>query len=81
MEGDSASVTIVYYPTFRIMCSLGTNRAADLNMMALFNARDWTANDWRVLFSEAGSRFVLRSVIQPTGSALAILDLRCNAEG
>ncbi|KAI0871506.1 sterigmatocystin 8-O-methyltransferase [Hypoxylon argillaceum] len=56
-------------------------RAADLSMTALFNARDRTANDWRALFSEADSRFLLKSVIQPAGSGLAILDLRWNAEG
>ncbi|KAJ2999003.1 hypothetical protein NUW58_g143 [Xylaria curta] len=56
-------------------------RAADLSMTALFNARDRTANDWKALFTEADRRFVLKSVIQPTGSALAILDLRWNAEG
>ncbi|KAI0192154.1 O-methyltransferase-domain-containing protein [Astrocystis sublimbata] len=56
-------------------------RAADLSMTALFNARDRTASDWRALFSEADRRFILESVIQPTGSALAMMDLRWNAEG
>ncbi|KAI1358363.1 O-methyltransferase-domain-containing protein [Xylaria arbuscula] len=55
-------------------------RAADLSMTALFNARDRTAKDWKALFAEADSRFVLESVIQPTGSALAMMDLRWNAE-
>ncbi|KAI1108308.1 O-methyltransferase-domain-containing protein [Nemania sp. NC0429] len=56
-------------------------RSADLSMMTLFNARDRTIEDWRDLFSEADGRFVLKSVIQPTGSALAILDLRWNSGG
>ncbi|KAI1275240.1 O-methyltransferase-domain-containing protein [Xylaria sp. FL0933] len=55
-------------------------RAADLSMTTLFNARDRNSEDWRALFSEADSRFVLKSVIQPAGSALAILDLRWNDE-
>lgn len=55
-------------------------RAADLSMTALFNARDRTAADWKNLFSEADSRFVLESVIQPPGSALAMLDLRWKAD-
>ncbi|KAI0505651.1 O-methyltransferase-domain-containing protein [Xylaria bambusicola] len=55
-------------------------RAADLSMTALFNARDRTVDDWRALFSEADSRFLLKSVIQPMGSALAMMDLRWNGE-
>ncbi|KAH9883976.1 O-methyltransferase-domain-containing protein [Xylariomycetidae sp. FL2044] len=56
-------------------------RAGDLSMTALFNSRDRSAGDWKALLSEADPRFILMSVIQPSGSALAILDVHWNAEG
>jgi hypothetical protein len=44
-------------------------------MTALFNAQDRTINDWKTLLSQADSRFVLENVIEPKGSALAILEV------
>ncbi|KAF7534727.1 hypothetical protein G7054_g5962 [Neopestalotiopsis clavispora] len=52
-----------------------TLRAADLSMTALFNAQDRTIDDWKTLLSQADSRFVLENVIEPKGSALAILEV------
>lgn len=49
-------------------------RAADLNMAAVFNARERTVDEWRELFSGTDSRFVLNQVIEPKGSALGILE-------
>jgi hypothetical protein len=55
--------------------TLGVNRAADLSMTALFNARDRTISDWKSLLSQADSRFVLKNVVEPKGSALSILEV------
>ncbi|KAL2756633.1 hypothetical protein ACRALDRAFT_1080807 [Sodiomyces alcalophilus JCM 7366] len=49
-------------------------RAADLNMAAVFNARERMVSEWRELFSSTDARFVLNQVIEPKGSALGILE-------
>ncbi|KAL7755528.1 hypothetical protein ACKLNR_014626 [Fusarium oxysporum f. sp. zingiberi] len=49
-------------------------RVADLNMAALFNARERTTKEWEALLKEASPRFVLKEVIIPKGSTLAIIE-------
>lgn len=44
-------------------------------MGALFNAKERTLREWRALFAEADSRFVLTSVRRPEGSALAVMEV------
>ncbi|RYP67312.1 hypothetical protein DL770_008641 [Monosporascus sp. CRB-9-2] len=56
-------------------------RAADLNMAAIFNAQERTVEEWKALLTEADSRFKLTKVIQPRGSALAILEVVWEGEG
>lgn len=51
------------------------HRVADLNMGALFNARERTASEWEALLNEASPRFILRGVVVPKGSDLAIIDV------
>ncbi|ROW02484.1 hypothetical protein VMCG_06063 [Cytospora schulzeri] len=49
-------------------------RSADLSLMATFNARERTAADWKTLVEGADPGFVLKSVVEPEGSALGILE-------
>ncbi|KAI0469792.1 S-adenosyl-L-methionine-dependent methyltransferase [Xylariaceae sp. FL0804] len=51
-------------------------RSIDLNMGAAFNAQERTVNDWKGILRNADARFVLKDVIQPKGSALALVDVR-----
>lgn len=51
-------------------------RSADLNMGAIFNARERSVAEWKALITEADARFQLKQVIQPKGSALAIMEVR-----
>lgn len=44
-------------------------------MAAIFNSRERTVVEWRALFAEADSRFTLRTVIEPKGSSLGILEV------
>ncbi|KAI1778087.1 O-methyltransferase-domain-containing protein [Hypoxylon cercidicola] len=48
-------------------------RSADLNMGAMFNGRERSASEWKDLFASADPRFVLEGIIEPKGSALAII--------
>lgn len=47
----------------------------NLQMMALFNAKERTLADWKVLFAAADSRLVLKSVHTPNGSEMSIMEL------
>ena len=47
-------------------------------MGAAFNARERTVSEWKMLLAEADSRFSLKSVIEPPGSALGILEIIWN---
>lgn len=44
-------------------------------MGALFNSKERTIEEWRVLLSDADPRFVLQGVTEPKGSALGILEV------
>ncbi|KAI0595332.1 Sodium:solute symporter family-domain-containing protein [Biscogniauxia sp. FL1348] len=48
----------------------------DLNMGAAFHAQERTVSDWEGILRNADARFVLQDVIQPKGSALAVVDVR-----
>ncbi|KAI0023442.1 sterigmatocystin 8-O-methyltransferase [Xylariomycetidae sp. FL0641] len=50
-------------------------RSEDLNMAAVFNARERTLSEWRTLFSEADARFILKSVNKPRGSTLSLMEV------
>lgn len=52
------------------------NRSADLNMSAVFNARERTATEWKELVKKADSRFQVEDIVLPRGSALALIDIR-----
>ncbi|RYO75687.1 hypothetical protein DL766_007065 [Monosporascus sp. MC13-8B] len=56
-------------------------RAADLNMLALFNARERSAREWGALLARADAKFVLKGVIEPPGSSLALIDIRWDCTG
>ena len=43
-------------------------------MAYTFNARERTLADWKALFEEADPAFELKSVIEPKGSAMGILE-------
>ncbi|KAI4095257.1 MAG: hypothetical protein LQ339_007316 [Xanthoria mediterranea] len=50
-------------------------RDYDMYMLALQNAKERTAEDWRVLFEGADSRFRLVGVHQPPKSSLAVVEV------
>ncbi|KAI1379802.1 sterigmatocystin 8-O-methyltransferase [Hypoxylon crocopeplum] len=50
-------------------------RSEDLNMSAVFNARERTFNEWKALFIEADARFILKSVNRPKGSTLSLIEV------
>ncbi|KAI1491961.1 hypothetical protein F5X96DRAFT_437215 [Biscogniauxia mediterranea] len=49
-------------------------QSMDLEMTFTVSARERTLADWKTLFEEAGSAFVLKNVLEPKGSALRILE-------
>ena len=51
-------------------------RAADLNMLGVFNSRERDLDEWQHLFQEADHRFEFIGVEEPRGSALAIIEAR-----
>ncbi|KAI1321704.1 S-adenosyl-L-methionine-dependent methyltransferase [Xylariaceae sp. FL0255] len=50
-------------------------RSVDLNMGAIFNARERTVAEWQAVIAEADARFRFKQVVQPKGSALAIMEV------
>lgn len=44
-------------------------------MASVFNARERSADEWRSLLVDADPRFMMKEVIQPRGSALAIIEI------
>lgn len=44
-------------------------------MASVFNARERTADEWRALLADADPRFRMKGVVQPEGSALAIIEV------
>ncbi|PSN71812.1 sterigmatocystin 8-O-methyltransferase [Corynespora cassiicola Philippines] len=53
-------------------------RSTDLNMWAVFNARERTVVEWTDLLKKADSRFEVHDIFLPVGSALALIDVRWN---
>lgn len=53
----------------------GQYRSEDLNMGAVFNARERTFSEWKTMFTEADSRFTLKSVKKPKGSTLSLMEV------
>jgi O-methyltransferase domain len=51
------------------------DRAMDLTMLEIGNARERDAEGWTGLFAQADARFVCKGIVQPEGSRLAILDV------
>jgi hypothetical protein len=45
-----------------------------MSLAAGFNSRDRTVEDWKKMFNEADEKFVLKSVVEPKGSTLGILE-------
>lgn len=45
-------------------------------MAAVFNSHERTVDQWKALLTLADSRFELRNVISPHGSALSLFDVR-----
>ncbi|KAI0148064.1 sterigmatocystin 8-O-methyltransferase [Hypoxylon sp. NC0597] len=50
-------------------------RSEDLNMGAIFNARERTFSEWKALFTEADARFILKTVNRPKGSTLSLMEI------
>jgi 6-hydroxytryprostatin B O-methyltransferase len=50
-------------------------RARDLTMMQAFNSKERDENDWRELIAAADPKLQLVNVLQPFGSAMAVLEL------
>lgn len=51
------------------------HRSDDLSMASMFNSCERTADDWKTLLSNADSRFVMKGVKHPRGSALAVIEV------
>ncbi|KAI1407313.1 S-adenosyl-L-methionine-dependent methyltransferase [Hypoxylon sp. FL1857] len=49
-------------------------RATDLTVASVFNSKERTVADFKALFEEVDSSFVLGNVIEPAGSALGMLE-------
>ncbi|KAI1807228.1 S-adenosyl-L-methionine-dependent methyltransferase [Daldinia bambusicola] len=49
-------------------------RAADLNMASAFNGKERTVDEFQSLFEQSDPRFVLHKTIQPSGSALGMVE-------
>lgn len=65
----------MYLNTANDRLSLFADRSFDLDMAAAFNAQERTLGEWESLFSAADSRFVLKGVTEPEGSALGIIEV------
>ncbi|KAF2726953.1 S-adenosyl-L-methionine-dependent methyltransferase, partial [Polyplosphaeria fusca] len=50
-------------------------RAMDVDMMALFNSKERSLEEWKELFVTADARFDLSNEVQPEGSALGIMEV------
>ena len=50
-------------------------RARDMTMLEVFNSLERDEEDWRQLLATADPRLTLRSIREPKGSALALLDV------
>lgn len=44
-------------------------------MTAIFNSQERTIDEWTALLTHADTRFVLKGVIEPKGSALGIMEV------
>ncbi|KAI0533798.1 sterigmatocystin 8-O-methyltransferase [Xylaria digitata] len=51
-------------------------RRTDMMMGVFLNARERTYGEWKALLSDADPRFMLKEVIQPQESGLALIDVR-----
>jgi 6-hydroxytryprostatin B O-methyltransferase len=54
---------------------LRMNTSMDLQMMAVFNAKERRKEDWTKLFHEADRRLVVKQFQQPRGSALSLIEV------
>ncbi|EQK98076.1 hypothetical protein G6O67_007694 [Ophiocordyceps sinensis] len=50
-------------------------RSYDIDMAAVFNGRERSVAEWKALLAEADPRFVLKTVTEPEGSAMAIFEV------
>lgn len=50
-------------------------RSYDIDMIAAFNSQEREVGEWKALLAEADKRFILKGVIEPKGSTLAILEV------
>jgi 6-hydroxytryprostatin B O-methyltransferase len=55
--------------------SLKINATFDLQMMALFNAKERTKRDWEALFKGADPRLNIKAFRQPLGSAASLIEV------
>ncbi|KAJ2990847.1 hypothetical protein NUW58_g2757 [Xylaria curta] len=53
-------------------------RKMDMMMGVLLNARERTFGEWKALLTHADPRFILKEVIEPQNSYLALIDIRWN---
>lgn len=56
--------------------TLAGNRAADINMMAVFNSQERDETEWVELFRKASPRFELEEVRRAEGAMLDIIVFR-----
>jgi|TARA_R110002003_G_scaffold124_19_gene11345 hypothetical protein len=51
------------------------DRAMDLTMLEIANARERSIDEWKAVFEMADERFQFMGVTQPEGSKLSMLEL------
>ena len=54
---------------------LRMNTSMDLQMMAVFNAKERTKGDWIELFRQADERLIVKEIRQPRGSILSLIEV------
>ncbi|GKT85912.1 sterigmatocystin 8-O-methyltransferase [Colletotrichum tofieldiae] len=53
-------------------------RTMDIGLLATMNGRERTLDEWKAMISQADPRFVVKDVVQPKGSMLAMMEIVWN---
>lgn len=48
----------------------------DVTMSDIGNVKEWDLDEWKQFFRQADERFIFKSLSQPFGSTLAIIEVK-----